>query len=734
MAPVEKSFAVMGAVLPKLTPMVKGAASELDRFVTVLGGGISTGSFDAVSKKVGDFANQTLKGATDKAIHFMRALSEGDTSGPIASFFEYARAQGPATKALLTSIAEAVSNLLQGAAQAGPGLLTLVNAMAKLVASVPPEFIGTIMQVYAGLKLIKLAGAGVGAIAGGYANLAGRLTALRAAATAAGGGMTGLTTAIGSLSTGGKATLALGVVGALALAMHKLSDNKPAVQVDELSTALNQLATTGKVTGALKENFDEISASIAMVSKSASDNSIATMISDFGTWIGISKGPGISDAKKNVDAWDKSMANLVRAGHTKEAAAQYEILKRAWMAGGGDVKRLQSVTNDYQNSLKDVAFEQRLAAESQGLFGTAAQAAQQKLDAQKASADGLRQSIMALNEAHRSAFDAETKFEAAIDAATQSIKDNGATMDVHSAKGRANRDALSQLAAATEEAAAKARENGESWSTIQGIYDRGRQSLLDSAQAMGQTKGEAEKLASTLLNMPKDMQLTLRTETAIEGLNSVIAAIRKTPDKKSVTVKALTGDAVGMLRDLGFKVEKLKDGTFKVTAKTAAAAASLAAVQRARDALQSKTITIAARDQASARARAIQAAIDAVRSKTATITLIRRTIAEYNTIGRPAAGEGGVSKFASGGHISGGSGTQDDVPILAMGGEYIINKRQTRKYLPLLEAINNDRVPKFAKGGLTAAEKEARGTLRASFGQSTSVGSPATRRTRSSGR
>src|SRR5207248_9083972 len=35
---------------------------------------------------------------------------------------------------------------------------------------------------------------------------------------------------------------------------------------------------------------------------------------------------------------------------------------------------------------------------------------------------------------------------------------------------------------------------------------------------------------------------------------------------------------------------------------------------------------------------------------------------------------------ATGGIIEGGSGTKDDVPLMAMGGEYVINEKQTAKY------------------------------------------------------
>lgn len=71
---------------------------------------------------------------------------------------------------------------------------------------------------------------------------------------------------------------------------------------------------------------------------------------------------------------------------------------------------------------------------------------------------------------------------------------------------------------------------------------------------------------------------------------------------------------------------------------------------------------------------------------------------------------------ADGGVIEGGSGMKDDVPLMAMGGEYIVNKKSTAKHLALLQAINEDKLPGFAKGGLTSGETDARKQINSSFG------------------
>lgn len=642
-----KGIQAFSAVFPKLTPLVEGSSRQLDRFFTIAGGAIASPGMDAFTAKFADFSERAMAKANDSLIQFMRTADTGKVSSGVSTFMDYVRSNGPLVRDTLSSVATTLTNVLAAASNAGPTLLTVVNVFASLAAAVPSGVITQLLQVAIAIKAVRLAAAGMAAVSGRVLAFGASLTAMRLAASGATGVVPKLTAALGALSSGARLGLAAGAIGALVVAMHELSDQKAPVAVDELSTSLNTLAATGKVTGALKSNFDEISESIAIVSKGASDNKFVQLTSDFGTWLGVANGPGVSDARKNLDAWDKSMAQLVAEGKPQQAAAQFEILKKAWVAGGGDLDRLKEVTNDYENSLANQKYEADLAAQAMGLFGTQAQATSAKLAEQKKSADGLRQAIQALSEQHRNAFDSETKFEAALDAVTQSLKDNGATLDVGTEKGRANRDALSQLAGATEDAAAKARENNASWQAVAGIYDKGRKSIVDNAMAMGQSRNEAEKLAATLLTMPSPkMRLEMRTEDAVRSLNDVISAMKAAPGKKEVTVEALTSDAIATLRDLGLTVQKTPDGSFKITAETQSAKEALAQVQRARDALKSKTIDLSARDKASKIAKDIASAIANIRSKTVTLTTVRHTLNVEATVGRNNAKYNG---YASGG-------------------------------------------------------------------------------------
>jgi hypothetical protein len=83
----------------------------------------------------------------------------------------------------------------------------------------------------------------------------------------------------------------------------------------------------------------------------------------------------------------------------------------------------------------------------------------------------------------------------------------------------------------------------------------------------------------------------------------------------------------------------------------------------------------------------------------------------FSSIGSLFSGSGGFNFgsilgffggfFANGGLIRGaGTGTSDNILAAVSNGEYVVNAASTRRFLPMLEAINAGRAQRFAKGGL----------------------------------
>lgn len=579
--PVVKSFGVVEGVLPKLTPLAKSASSQLSRLMTLAGGEVSTPGFDRLMDKLDRFTNRTLRGAGDEVVHFSRLISEGRADGPISKFMDYARSEGPHVKEVLADLSTAVGHIVEGMADAGPSMLTAVDALARLVSAVPPEVLGRLMQLYTAFKLIKLSSAGLDAVSGRVRTLAARLTALRGASTAAGGGLRGVRAAFSSLSTKAKIGGTIAVIAAVAVALKSLQGSgKAAPDVDRLTTSLGQLGRTGKVTGEAARvfggDFSDLNKAIDRLNGGGSkmDHFNDAMNKVF--TLGHSKSNSLKDAEKQIDAVDDSLANMVQSGNADLAAAAVAKLSKEYAKTGKPTTDLTDKLDDYKSALADAKFEQDLTADSMGLFGKQALVTQKQLAAQKQSADGLRQSIQALNQVNRDGIDAQSDFEQAIDDATAAIKGHhgvlrmvNGELDLNSKKARDAYKPLSDLAAATDAATAAARDQGKSWGEVNRIYDRGRDQLIKTAAQMGLTREEARKLADQILRAPDK---TARLKGDITDLKRKVAAAKKElgklPSKKTAKIRGDAAQLKDVIRDAQARINKLKGKSIIIRATT----------------------------------------------------------------------------------------------------------------------------------------------------------------------
>ncbi|MFF1650129.1 hypothetical protein [Streptomyces sp. NPDC058240] len=566
-----KGLAVAGGLLPKLTPMVKGASVELDRFMTVLGGGISMPGFDAAMGKFSNFATGSLKRANDGLIHLTRTLGDGQVGSGLAQFMDYARAQGPLVGETFRSIASAVLNILTAASDVGVGVLQLANAFAKVVAALPPGFITTMFQAAVAIRAIKLAISGVQLAAGAFVLVRAQIVAAGTAAIGASGAMGTLRAAFLGMSRSARVAVASTGIGLLVLGLIKLSSigKQAPPDVDRLTTSLGNLARTGKVTGEVAKAFGKdlggLADSLRILSRPSNLDKTQQFLTQL---VGMDSTP-VKEAKQDLEAVDKALADLVKGGKSEIAQAAFDKLAAGMKKNGMSAGELREKLDGYRSALADQAFEQQLAAASMGLFGAQAQQVQAKLDAQKASADGLRQSIQALNDTNRQGLGGMIGFEAAIDAAAKAARDNagalsmsGGQLNLNSEKARNAAAALNDLAAKTDEATASARQSGASWSTVNGIYARGREKLIASAQAMGLTRDQARRLADQILKTPdKTARLKGNLEDLQAKLSSAKAQLAKVPDSRKAAIRA-------QISDLQEKVRQAKAALATVQSKT----------------------------------------------------------------------------------------------------------------------------------------------------------------------
>ncbi|WP_399559465.1 hypothetical protein [Streptomyces chartreusis] len=595
MQPVIHSLSLMDALLPHLTPQVQTASRELDRMITLAGGAVATPGFDAASKRFDDFTDRTLDSMGDKLVHVLRLLSEGSVDGPLSSVIDYIRANGDEARETLGNIGDAVGNLFEGAAEAGPTMLTLVNAVAKLVSAVPPEVVGTLIQLAAALKLVQLAGLGAAAISAGVAALGARIAALQAASVAAGGGMAGLAAAFATLGKAAKASIIIAGIGALVYAVSKLSDigEKAPPNVDKLTTSLGKLGASGKVTGEAAAAFGKDFGKLREQIDKVTDPSVAESINNWGADVSngiLDAGDATEEFEGSMKAIDESLTNLVKGGKADLAKAALENITKG-MSPEQAAKIRDGVVGT-KAALADLVFEQELAAQAMGPFSTAAQEVSATLGAQKGAVDGLRASILALNETNRSAHDAQTQFGQAMDDLTASFKEHGATLDRDTDAGRRNREAMSAASKAQDELIATGIAAGDSFESLTKQSGQLRSEMMRLAvDAFDGNKKKATEYVNTLLGTPETVKTVIRMEKeqAERGLEEVNAAIKATPNAHTVEVSTLNAAAIAALEAVGLKTRQLPDGRTEVYTANGQSLGSINAVARAIQALDGQT-------------------------------------------------------------------------------------------------------------------------------------------------
>ncbi|MEV0220899.1 hypothetical protein [Streptomyces sp. NPDC050704] len=714
-----KSFGLFQAMLPKTSGLVRGTSAELDRFLTLVAGEVASPGFDRVMDDFTDFAVGSLRFGLDGILKLSSALANFGADGGFDAFIDNARETGPLLGETLTNLAKAVLNLTVAGGDLGISMLTAANALAEMVNAIPPEVLGTILQLYAGLKLLSMGMAAMTAIASVAA--IGRLRTFFAAVwfagfTSAAGG------ALATMTRLQKVALGLGVLGVVAFGISKLADKARGAppDVDRLTTSLKQLAATGKFSGELQKTFGDMDGLVAKVrqldteTKKASNtafgfripllddaaDSIAGAIND------MSKGDeSLNALKDDFKSLDAAMSGMVSSGFAPQAARDFNLMRDSLKEAGYSTKEINALFPEYRASVAGLKEEQRLAAAGMGLFGAQAMATKTQLDAQKQSAEGLRASIMALNDVNRSAYDAQIGFEQSLDALTASFKEHGASLNLDTEAGQKNGQAMSAAAKAHDEMLAAGLAAGESLGSMTAKSDTLRTSMMRLAvDAFDGNKQKATEYVNKLLGMPGEIKTAVKLERtqAIAGLKDVQAEIRKTPGAKSVKVDTLNAAAIKALESVGLKTRQLPDGRTEVYTKNGQSIGSIGAVSRALANLNGKTATTwtyhnVKTTYINSLAKSGQSVHDAV-----------------GATGGRFTGSGFRTKYGTGGKVKGpGTGTSDDVfaPWLS-NDEWVIKAASVAKYGDKFMASVNDGTlklgPQMAKGGkLSAKQKKA---------------------------
>jgi TP901 family phage tail tape measure protein len=325
----------------------------------------------------------------------------------------------------------------------------------------------------------------------------------------------------------GAASIVVGVA-AVANELAQLAPNADVAQVgvDKLAASLSGLANGrewdtkglqdlfgGEATGPFADDIDSASKALDQFALSAQ------------VAIGTNWGDRVEQFLSPTDAFtdqvgqmDAALAKLVQNGDADAAAQAFARLissvDKANAAGAGiPVDEVKAKFTEYQAALDETAVS------SDGVAGAAEDLSDATYESAKAArdaADGTKtwaDELDAINSPILNARDAARQFEESVDDARAALKENGKTLDIHTAKGRANQEALDNVARSAIDQAKALQENGASQTTLNAKMDTSRDKLIAVAEKFGMSKREAKAYADQVLKTPKAVTTTITAKT-----------------------------------------------------------------------------------------------------------------------------------------------------------------------------------------------------------------------------
>jgi hypothetical protein len=141
----------------------------------------------------------------------------------------------------------------------------------------------------------------------------------------------------------------------------------------------------------------------------------------------------------------------------------------------------------------------------------------------------------AWHQAVLASYNSQIALEQAIDDASKTIKDNGATLDVNTQKGRDNKTALLRIGAAALQAADDAKKSGAS---TEGAMNRGYNAFIKAARGAGLGAAQARNLARQIGLVPasRSTRFTNNADAARARVASLMAIMNNIPRQIASTI------------------------------------------------------------------------------------------------------------------------------------------------------------------------------------------------------
>jgi hypothetical protein len=221
-----------------------------------------------------------------------------------------------------------------------------------------------------------------------------------------------------------------------------------------------------------------------------------------------------------------------------------------WVPGlGGQIRDFNTTTAEMLTTAKGVGDAGKDSG--QKMASGWLEAARAAGDASK-EVETLASRIERLTSANIDSERSNIALESAIDRATEAGRKNNDGIDAGTEKGRANRQLLIDLAAASNKAAADIMTQTGSQELANAAAQRGREAFIASAMSMGVSAGKAKELADKLFGIPTSVTTTVTANTApaLAAAKGIVARINSM--KARISVYAEPSGGFGGSKDTGF--------------------------------------------------------------------------------------------------------------------------------------------------------------------------------------
>ncbi|MGW4505687.1 phage tail tape measure protein [Streptomyces sp. NPDC004436] len=578
------------------------------------------------------------------------------------------RLKGALETALISSGSSA-NQILRDMAQSLTGVVNWYNTLSPAVQSnvtVMAGFLGVLGLVGTSLLLMLP-----------------RIMAVRAELVAL--GVTAARTRAFMLGLGGMAVI-LATLGAIAIGIGKITERfrEAPPEINKMAEALVDFAQQGKVSGELARVFgqdlDKVGEAVARIAHPGTLDRVEDFFSTFDP--NADAGPSLEAAREKIRALDEALAGLVSGGSTEEAAANFKRLAAEAEKHGTSSEKLMTLLPQYDSALAANATQAKLAAGSQKQLADASGITADAMQDTRTEAEKLKDSLETLNGAAISAAEKEISFRSSLKELTETVKENGYSLDVTSEKGRAVKGAFLDAAqAAMAHAQAVTQQTGtvEAGSAVleQDIAVLKRQMI-----AAGFSTSAVNDLIAAYAKVPTQVVTDIKAQTAqaVADLQNVQGELRNTKGK-SITIDALTGQAEANLKALGFKVERMPDGRVTVHIPTGAPIDAVNLIQGKINSITGRTVGVGVYLRATASDQDANGIPDLIQARR-----------DGGLVGY--AGGGAIRGFPGGGAVRGpGTGTSDSILARVSNGEYVIKAASVRRYgVAMFDQLNAGRL------------------------------------------